>query len=37
VLIQSDPVRRALTRAQKIIDKLLGGMLLALGIKVALS
>ncbi|WP_049293879.1 LysE family transporter [Franconibacter helveticus] len=37
VLIQSAPVRRALTRAQKIIDKLLGGMLLALGIKVALS
>lgn len=37
VLIQSEPVRRVLTRAQKIIDKLLGGMLLALGIKVALS
>ncbi|GGD27674.1 LysE family transporter [Franconibacter pulveris 1160] len=37
VLIQSEPVRRGLTKAQKIIDKLLGGMLLALGIKVALS
>ncbi|EPX7410865.1 LysE family transporter [Cronobacter dublinensis] len=36
-LIQSAPVRRGLTKAQKIIDKLLGGMLLALGIKVALS
>ncbi|EOI5727955.1 LysE family transporter [Cronobacter malonaticus] len=37
LLIQSQPVRRGLTKAQKIIDKLLGGMLLALGIKVALS
>ncbi|ALB71896.1 LysE family transporter [Cronobacter muytjensii] len=37
LLIQSAPVRRGLTKAQKIIDKLLGGMLLALGIKVALS
>ncbi|WP_165462018.1 LysE family transporter [Atlantibacter sp.] len=37
MLIQSAPVRRGLTKAQKIIDKLLGGMLLALGIKVALS
>lgn len=37
VLIQSEPVRRGLTKAQKIIDKLLGGMLLALGIKVAMS
>ncbi|ELQ6134557.1 LysE family transporter [Cronobacter dublinensis] len=36
-LIQSAPVRRGLTKAQKVIDKLLGGMLLALGIKVALS
>ncbi|EKK4082541.1 LysE family transporter, partial [Cronobacter dublinensis] len=30
-LIQSAPVRRGLTKAQKVIDKLLGGMLLALG------
>ncbi|ELY4081148.1 LysE family transporter [Cronobacter sakazakii] len=37
LLIQSQPVRRSLTKAQKVIDKLLGGMLLALGIKVALS
>ncbi|EPN9383637.1 LysE family transporter [Cronobacter malonaticus] len=37
LLIQSQPVRRGLTKAQKVIDKLLGGMLLALGIKVALS
>ncbi|WP_105644799.1 LysE family transporter [Cronobacter malonaticus] len=37
LLIQSQPVRRGLTKAQKFIDKLLGGMLLALGIKVALS
>ncbi|RPH26124.1 LysE family translocator [Buttiauxella warmboldiae] len=37
VLIQSEPVRRGLAKAQKIIDKLLGGMLIALGIKVALS
>ncbi|MDT3666060.1 LysE family transporter [Cronobacter dublinensis] len=36
-LIQSAPVRRGLTKAQKVIDKLLGGILLALGIKVALS
>lgn len=36
-LIQSAPVRRGLTKAQNVIDKLLGGMLLALGIKVALS
>ncbi|WP_373326623.1 LysE family transporter [Cronobacter turicensis] len=37
LLIQSQPVRRGLTKAQKVIDKLLGGTLLALGIKVALS
>ncbi|PKH22631.1 lysine transporter LysE [Enterobacterales bacterium CwR94] len=36
-LIQSAPVRRGLAKAQKIIDKLLGGVLVALGIKVALS
>jgi RhtB (resistance to homoserine/threonine) family protein len=36
-LIQSGPVRRVLEKTQKIIDKLLGGMLIALGIKVALS
>lgn len=36
-LIQSGPVRRGLEKAQKIVDKLLGGMLIALGIKVALS
>ncbi|RWR00567.1 lysine transporter LysE [[Pantoea] beijingensis] len=36
-LIQSGPVRRGLSRAQKLIDKLLGGVLIALGIKVALS
>lgn len=37
VLIQSGPVRRGISKAQKIIDKLLGGVLIALGIKVALS
>ncbi|EON2338966.1 LysE family translocator [Escherichia coli] len=37
VLIQSAPVRHWLTRAQKVIDKLLGGLLIGLGIKVALS
>ena len=37
VLIQSEPVRRGLAKAQKIIDRLLGGVLIALGIKVALS
>lgn len=37
VLIQSEPVRRGLTKAQKLIDKLLGGVLISLGIKVALS
>lgn len=36
VLIQSAPVRRGLAKAQKVIDKLLGGVLIALGIKVAL-
>lgn len=37
LLIQSAPVRRGLAKAQKIIDKLLGGVLIGLGIKVALS
>ncbi len=37
VLIQSAPVRRGLAKAQKLVDKLLGGVLIALGIKVALS
>ncbi|BDH47158.1 lysine transporter LysE [Salmonella enterica subsp. enterica serovar Choleraesuis] len=37
VIIQSAAVRRGLTRAHKIIDKCLGGLLLGLGIKVALS
>ncbi|NMP27713.1 LysE family translocator [Rahnella sp. SAP-1] len=37
ILIQSGPVRRGLAKAQKLIDKLLGGVLIALGIKVALS
>ncbi|MCI4236061.1 LysE family translocator [Dickeya dianthicola] len=37
ILIQSEPVRRGLTKAQKLIDKLLGGVLITLGIKVALS
>ncbi|WP_428945155.1 LysE family translocator [Pantoea sp. FN060301] len=37
ILIQSEPVRRGLAKAQKLIDKLLGGVLIALGIKVALS
>ncbi len=37
VLIQSAPVRRGLAKAQKIVDKMLGGLLIALGIKVALS
>lgn len=36
-LIQSAPVRAGLSKAQRIIDKLLGGVLIALGIKVALS
>jgi len=37
LLIQSAPVRRGLAKAQKIVDKLLGGVLIGLGIKVALS
>ncbi len=37
ILIQSGPVRRGLAKAQKLIDKLLGGVLIALGIKVALG
>ena len=37
ILIQSAPVRRGLTRAQKVVDKVLGGLLIGLGIKVALS
>ncbi|NDJ58968.1 LysE family translocator [Enterobacteriaceae bacterium 4M9] len=37
VLIQSEPVRKGLAKAQKIVDKLLGGVLIALGVKVALS
>lgn len=37
ILIQSASVRRALAKAQKIIDRLLGVMLIGLGLKVALS
>ncbi|WBI80647.1 hypothetical protein PALA35_02460 [Pseudomonas aeruginosa] len=37
VLIQSAVVRRGLARAQGVVDKLLGGLLIALGVKVALS
>ena len=37
MMIQSAPVRRGLAKVQTIIDKLLGGVLIALGIKVALS
>ncbi|HBV39529.1 MAG TPA: lysine transporter LysE [Erwinia sp.] len=37
ILIQSPPVRRGLARAQKLIDRLLGTVLIAFGIKVALS
>ncbi|EEQ10454.1 LysE type translocator [Yersinia mollaretii ATCC 43969] len=37
ILIQSAPVRRGLAKAQKVVDKLLGGLLIGLGIKVALS
>ncbi len=37
ILIQSAPVRRCLAKAQKVVDKLLGGLLIGLGIKVALS
>ncbi|MFC0228765.1 LysE family translocator [Serratia aquatilis] len=36
-LIQSGPVRRGLEKTQTVVDKLLGGMLIALGVKVALS
>lgn len=36
-LIQSAPVRRMLSRAQRIVDKILGGVLVGLGCKVALS
>lgn len=37
ILFQSEPVRRGLAKAQKVVDRLLGGVLIALGIKVALS
>ncbi|AHG21136.1 lysine transporter LysE [Chania multitudinisentens RB-25] len=37
LLIQSAPVRHGLEKMQKMVDRLLGGMLIALGIKVALS
>lgn len=37
ILIQSAPVRRGLAKTQKVVDKLLGGLLIGLGIKVALS
>lgn len=37
ILIQSVPVRRGLAKVQKVVDKLLGGLLIGLGIKVALS
>ncbi|AKA39210.1 LysE family translocator [Yersinia ruckeri] len=37
ILIQSAPVRSSLARAQKWMDKVLGGLLIGLGIKVALS
>ncbi|CAO95766.1 LysE family translocator [Erwinia tasmaniensis] len=37
LLMQSGPVRRGLAKAQRVVDKLLGGVLIALGIKVALS
>lgn len=37
VLFQSKPVRRALEKAHRLIDKLLGTVLVALGIKVALG
>lgn len=37
ILMQSGPVRRGLAKAQRVVDKLLGGVLIALGIKVALS
>ncbi|KHN53272.1 LysE family transporter [Pectobacterium fontis] len=37
LLFQSEPVRRGLAKAQKLVDKLLGTVLIALGIKVALG
>lgn len=37
MLFQSAPVRRGLERAQKVVDRLLGAVLIAMGIKVALS
>ncbi|MGM3188805.1 MULTISPECIES: LysE family translocator [Musicola] len=37
ILIQSEPVRRGMTKAQTLLDKVLGGVLITLGIKVALS
>ncbi|KMW73021.1 lysine transporter LysE [Photorhabdus luminescens subsp. luminescens] len=37
ILIQSAPVRRGLAKTQKIIDKLLGIILIGLGVKVALG
>ncbi|MFD0709169.1 lysine transporter LysE [Photorhabdus luminescens] len=37
ILIQSAPVRRRLAKTQKIIDKLLGIVLIGLGVKVALG
>ncbi|MEQ9880623.1 LysE family transporter [Pectobacterium brasiliense] len=37
VLFQSKPVRRGLAKVQKLVDKLLGTVLIALGIKVALG
>lgn len=37
LLIQSGPVRRGLAKVQTAVDRLLGGVLIALGIKVALG
>lgn len=37
IIFQSGPVRRGLEKAQKLVDKLLGTVLIALGIKVALG
>ncbi|MFC3396715.1 LysE family transporter [Brenneria rubrifaciens] len=37
VIFQSEPVRQVLAKMQKLVDKLLGGILIALGIKVALG
>ncbi|MFJ5438839.1 LysE family transporter [Pectobacterium brasiliense] len=37
VLFQSEPVRRGLAKVQKLVDKLLGTVLIALGIRVALG